>query len=112
MLNFVSDRAAIDSSALAMRSACSTAAINSGLFSSTIAALYWPDISKTSRCTLSDAASKPLFIAGPHDWQDAARRLGITQAIRIDADGRIAVTAALHRRLNFLGPAPDLDIVP
>ena len=62
--------------------------------------------------TLSDAASKPLFIAGPDAWQAAARRLGITQAIRIDADGRIAVTAALHRRLSFLGPTPDLDIVP
>lgn len=62
--------------------------------------------------TLSDAASKPLFIAGRGGWQEAARRMGVSQALRVDADGHVALTAALHRRLNFIGPLPDLEVVP
>ncbi|MDR2636990.1 MAG: FAD:protein FMN transferase [Zoogloeaceae bacterium] len=50
----------------------------------------------------SDAFSKPLFIAGPQGWREAARELGITQALRIDADGSLEVTPALAERLTFV----------
>lgn len=60
--------------------------------------------------TLSDAASKPLFIAGP-DWSELARKLAIDQVLRVDAEGRIQVSSALHRRLEFVGTEPKrLDI--
>lgn len=48
----------------------------------------------------SDAYSKPLFIAGDQ-WLSEAHKLGLTQALRIAADGRIEVTPALHSRLRM-----------
>ena len=36
---------------------------------------------------LSDAASKPLFIAGDKAWRDLARRLDVEHALRIDSGG-------------------------
>ena len=38
----------------------------------------------------SDADSKPLFIAGRDDWLALAARMGVSHALRIDADGRRA----------------------
>jgi thiamine biosynthesis lipoprotein len=52
--------------------------------------------------TLSDAASKPLFIAGPA-WPALAAKLKVDQVLRVDASGRIEVSAALQRRLQFVG---------
>ena len=62
--------------------------------------------------TLSDAASKPIFIAGPGGWQDAARGSGIGLVFRVDRDGRVFVTEALARRLAWVGKPPELTIVP
>ncbi len=50
--------------------------------------------------TLSDALSKPIFIAGPEQWQAMARKLGVNAALRVDANGTIQVTDALRRRLE------------
>ena len=50
--------------------------------------------------TLSDAASKPLFIAGD-DWPRLAAQLAVTQVLRVDADGQVEVSAALLRRIEF-----------
>ena len=49
---------------------------------------------------LSDAASKPLFIAGPSGWREAADNLGITQALLVDDEGRLQVTPELAQRLR------------
>jgi thiamine biosynthesis lipoprotein len=57
--------------------------------------------------TLSDAASKPLFIAGS-GWPALARQLEIAQVLRVDADGRVEVSAALRRRIEFVGDEPKL----
>ena len=51
--------------------------------------------------TLSDVASKPLFIVGAAGWQAMAAKLGITEALRIDAGGRIEATPELARRLQW-----------
>jgi FAD:protein FMN transferase len=48
---------------------------------------------------LSDAASKPIFIAGPEGWREAARRMGIPGAMLVDSDGVVHATAALRARL-------------
>ena len=50
--------------------------------------------------TLSDALSKPIFIAGPAQWQQTAQALGVSQVLRVDADGRIQITAVLKQRLE------------
>lgn len=57
--------------------------------------------------TLSDAASKPLFIAGP-DWPKAAQELGVDKVLRVDAGGRIQVSRALRSRLEFIDGAEKL----
>ena len=49
--------------------------------------------------TLSDVASKPLFIAGPADWRRLAGKMGISQAMFITSDGKIETTSDLARRL-------------
>ncbi|MEW6512373.1 MAG: FAD:protein FMN transferase [Pseudomonadota bacterium] len=48
----------------------------------------------------SDVLTKPLFIAVER-WRELARRLEVTQALRVDAQGRIYVTAAMQTRLRF-----------
>jgi thiamine biosynthesis lipoprotein len=60
---------------------------------------------------LSDATSKPLFIAGSQ-WLGEARKLGITQALRVDADGRLFVTPALRARLKMSRDAPQVTVTP
>ena len=61
--------------------------------------------------TLSDAASKPIFIAGPEAWQDMARKLGIGLVLRVDRDNQLFVTEALRKRLEFVGKAPEMVVV-
>lgn len=51
--------------------------------------------------TLADAASTALMAAGPDNWRRIARQLGITEALRIDSNGAIEVTAALYARLQW-----------
>jgi len=62
--------------------------------------------------TLSDAVSKPIFIAGPAAWREMAGKMGIGLVLRVDRDNRIFVTAAMRQRLEFIGQAPELSIVP
>jgi len=61
--------------------------------------------------TLSDAASKPLFIASA-GWPELARKLAVDQVLRVDAEGRVHVSEALNSRLEFVGERPKtLEIV-
>lgn len=60
--------------------------------------------------TLSDAASKPIFLAGER-WREYATRYGIDQVLRVDGQGRIQVTKALRGRLQFLGDAKPDEVV-
>ena len=50
---------------------------------------------------LSDVASKPIFIAGPQTWRQAAQNLGIEHVLRVDTGGTVQVSAALKSRLEF-----------
>lgn len=59
----------------------------------------------------SDVLTKPVFIAGETGWQAMAGRLGLTQVLRVDAEGRVSVTASLNERLKFIphdGKLPDI----
>jgi len=55
--------------------------------------------------TLSDVASKPLFIAGPDDWRRLAEKMGIVEALFIDANGNISTTPSMAKRLIW--PTPE-----
>ena len=60
---------------------------------------------------MSDVASKPLFIAGPNSWQRLAQKMGIQEALFIDAQGRMTVTRALQARLRWeSSPTPGASI--
>lgn len=61
--------------------------------------------------TLSDVASKPLFIGGPAQWRRLAAKMGIAEALFVAADGTIAVTRALDRRLAWQPPRPPVRVV-
>lgn len=68
--------------------------------------------SRPTAGALSDVASKPLFVAGT-DWPRLARSLGVEQVLRVDAAGHVQVSAALHRRLEYVGgPPPGLEVLP
>lgn len=60
--------------------------------------------------TLSDAASKPVYLGGDA-WRDYARRFGIEHALRVDAAGRIQVTRPLHDRLQYGDGIPPPSVV-
>ena len=62
--------------------------------------------------TRSDAASKPIFIAGPGQWREMARKMDVGQVLRVDHDNRIFVTEALRQRLEFIGKTPEMTVVP
>ena len=52
--------------------------------------------------TLSDAASKPAYLAGA-GWREQTRRFGIDHVLRVAEDGSVEVTKALRARLQFIG---------
>ena len=60
---------------------------------------------------LSDAASKPIFVAGPQAWRDMAKKMQIGLVLRVDREGRIEVTRTLRQRLEFIGPPPEMTVV-
>jgi len=50
---------------------------------------------------LSDAVSKPLFIAGAGGWRVAAAQMELSEALLVDDAGNIHLTAGLQKRLEF-----------
>ena len=60
---------------------------------------------------LSDAASKPLFIAGTRGWRAAATQMGLSDAMLVDGQGKIHITAELQKRLEFTDKSihPEVD---
>ena len=61
---------------------------------------------------LSDADSKPLFISGTGGWRAAATRMGLSDAMLIDAQGVIHVTSSLNKRLEFADRSVHREVVP
>ena len=62
--------------------------------------------------TLSDAGSKPIFIAGPEAWRQVARQQQLQFVLRIDQNGQIEVTDKFAGRLKFTTNKPALIVVP
>ena len=61
---------------------------------------------------LSDAASKPLFIAGAQGWRAAAAQMGLSEAMLVDGQGKIHVTAELQKRLKFTDKNVHPEVEP
>jgi thiamine biosynthesis lipoprotein len=62
--------------------------------------------------TLSDVASKPLFIAGVKGWRAAAKAMGVDNAMLIDERGEIHLTASMKKRLDFQEKGLALHEIP
>jgi FAD:protein FMN transferase len=65
--------------------------------------------------TLSDVASKPLFIGGPTEWPRLAGKMGIREVLFAAADGSITVTRKMSDRLIWEKPpsqaqAPQVSV--
>ncbi len=60
----------------------------------------------------SDAASKPIFISGPANWREMAKKMESPLVLRVDRDNRIFVTEALHRRLEYIGKPEGITVLP
>ena len=61
---------------------------------------------------LSDASSKPLFLSGVAGWREAARRMELPEAMLVDAQGGIHLTAALQKRLEFADKGMRAEVLP
>ena len=61
---------------------------------------------------LSDADSKPLFIAGVRGWRAAATKMGLSEAMLVDGRGKIHVTAELQKRLEFTDKSIRAEVEP
>ena len=59
----------------------------------------------------SDALSKPLFIAGREGWRGMSEKLGVDQALRIDADGSVVVSEKLASRLSWADGVAKASVV-
>jgi thiamine biosynthesis lipoprotein len=51
--------------------------------------------------TLSDVASKPIFISSQQDRAKAAQAMGIKDVLVIDAQGKVSVSADMAKRLRW-----------
>lgn len=60
----------------------------------------------------ADAAATALAVAGPAEWIQLARSLGVEAVMRVDADGTIQVTPAMATRLQWQGRPDSVRIVP
>lgn len=60
---------------------------------------------------LADAAATALFIAGPEQWQEIARRLELRYVMLIDKQGKIFVTPDMKKRLILKKPEETTLIV-
>jgi thiamine biosynthesis lipoprotein len=61
---------------------------------------------------LSDVVSKPLFISGADGWRAAARKMGIAEAMLVDAQGNVHLTGALRNRLEFTDKDTRTQVEP
>lgn len=62
--------------------------------------------------TLSDAVSKPIFIAGVAGWDQAAKVMGISHVLLIDGQGGMHMTQPMQKRLKILEKNVSLEVLP
>ncbi|BCU05409.1 FAD:protein FMN transferase [Allochromatium tepidum] len=65
----------------------------------------------STETTHAAVAARALFIAGPKDWRRLAARLGVRQALLVDAEGRLHMTPAMAGRLELVDVDEPIEIV-
>lgn len=61
--------------------------------------------------TVADAASTALFIAGPEEWWDIAARMGISDVMMVDKQGRILMTPSMQKRIKLEQAYAQLPVI-
>lgn len=62
--------------------------------------------------TLSDVASKPIFISSPNNRAAVAKAMGIVDFMVIDAQGKIAISGDMAKHLQWTDKNVTLAILP
>lgn len=61
--------------------------------------------------TTADAAATALFVAGPDQWQEVARAMGLRYVLLIDAEGVAHLSPAMAARIHFeTDPPPPVRL--
>jgi len=61
---------------------------------------------------LSDVDSKPLFIAGARGWRAVAAQMSVSDAMLVDGQGKIHITAELQKRIEFTDKSLRTEVEP
>jgi thiamine biosynthesis lipoprotein len=62
--------------------------------------------------TTADAAATALFVAGPEQWQEVARRMGVRTVLLMDRNGVLHMTPAMAARIELLDQAAEVRVSP
>ena len=60
--------------------------------------------------SLADAAATSLLVAGKKDWRRIAKKMGVSQVMLIDQQGKVTITPALKKRIK-LHDVPADDVI-
>jgi thiamine biosynthesis lipoprotein len=60
----------------------------------------------------ADAASNALFVAGPADWHQVARKMGVRFVMMLDAEGALHMNPAMQKRIRLLDNNRQVVISP
>jgi thiamine biosynthesis lipoprotein len=58
---------------------------------------------------LADAAATALIVAGPDEWKETARAMGLEQVLVVDANGKVFMTPRMAERVR-LNPGIEAEI--
>jgi thiamine biosynthesis lipoprotein len=64
-----------------------------------------------SDAALADAAATALFVAGPQQWPDVARHMGIHEVLLIDTAGGAHMSDTLEPLVHFERPPVSSEMV-
>jgi thiamine biosynthesis lipoprotein len=60
---------------------------------------------------LADVAATALVVAGPDQWADVARSLGVNEVMIVDDAGRVQLTPAMAGRVEFVAQPVSVKLV-
>ncbi len=60
---------------------------------------------------IADAASTVLFIAGPDSWQEIAKKMGISDVMMVDKQGRLIMSPSMQKRVKLEAENKDREII-
>ncbi len=60
---------------------------------------------------MSDVASKPIFISAENAKAEAAKKMHVAFYLIVNAQGKVAVSEGMNRRLNWLIKTPEIKVL-